>query len=385
MSEFEPELLDDADRLLAADRGGLLRSLAAAGAQVRRAIGTIDEFGVERLREGDPPRAVLVAPDPHSAYLSSLLSMLGRHSAPVIDWRDPSLPRWAGPADALLVISADGRHPRLAELVDQADRRGLALAVVAPAGSPVAVAAARHPTADVSYLATMPTRAIWWALATPALQAMDSLGLTDNAMTLNRLADALDEVAEANRPDSSAFTGPAKVLASDLAGSVPVIAGAGPGATVAARRIAGSVQLIGGSTAMAASLPDDVARVGALLEFAGDSDEAADFFADRENPGVAPRLVLVGAGVELDYGERLSDYPEDPTDRLGELAARRAASALAELAASRGIGSSRIDVPDAPTLIRFGVAAATGDFAASYLALGRGIDPSAPRLGELPH
>lgn len=397
MTIFEPELLDDAERLLAADHGGLLRSLAAAGAQVRRAIATIDEFGVERLSGGEPPRAVLVACDSHSAYLSSLLEMLGRQSSPILDWRDPTLPRWAGAADALIAVSADGRHPRLAELVDQAARRGLAIAVVAPIGSPVAAAAGRNPVADVSYLEPLSNRALWWALAAPALQALQSLGLldaqtdigTDTGTVLNQLADALDEVAEANRPDSSAFTGPAKLLAAELADAVPIIAGAGPGATVAARRIASSLQLIGGSTAMAASLPDDVARVGALLEFAaGDASATGgsqDFFADREHESLAPRLILIGAGVELGYGERVSQFPTDPAERLGELAAQRAANSLADLASERGIRSSRIDVPDAPELIRFGVATATGDFAATFLALGRGIDPSAPRLGELPH
>ena len=58
------------------------------------------------------------------------------------------------------------------------------------------------------------------------------------------------------------------MLAAELAESVPVIAGIGPAATAAARRVAGAVQLIGGSTAMAAALPDDVARIGSLLEFA---------------------------------------------------------------------------------------------------------------------
>jgi glucose/mannose-6-phosphate isomerase len=386
VNSFAPEILDDPDALLAADRGGLLRALASAGAQVRRAIATADEFGVDRLRAASRPRALLVAPDPNAAYLSSLLSLLGRHNAPIVDWRDPTLPKWAGPADALLVVSADGRHPRLAELVEQAERRGLALAVAAPAGSPVAAAATRHPIADVGYLAPMSNRAIWWALATPMLQAMDSLGLTHIAPLLEPLADALDEAAEANRPDSSAFTGPAKVLAADLAEAVPVIAGAGPGSTVAARRIAGAVQLVGGSTAMAASLPDDVARVGALLEFAAVD---SDFFADRTlDSGILPRLVLVGADppfVSSDDVPSGDSGISDSDDRLGGEAARRAGMALADLASSRGIGFSRIEVPDAPSLIRFAVAAAVGDFGATYLALGRGIDPSAPRLGELPH
>jgi glucose/mannose-6-phosphate isomerase len=377
MIAFEPALLDDPDALLGADRAGLLRSLASAGAQVRRAVELIDEFGIERLRGGAVPRAVLVAPDANAPYLSSLLAALASDGAPVIDWRNPVLPRWAGPADALLVVSIDGRHPRLAELVAQADRRGLALAVAAPAGSPVAAAAARHPIADVSYLAPVPPRAVWWALAAPALQAFDALGLADVGPLLALVADALDEVAETNRPDSSAFTGPAKLLATDLAESVPVIAGTGPGATVAARRIAGAVQLIGGSTAMAASLPDDVARIGALLEFAAAD---TDFFADRVTDSAAqPRLVLVGD--DEPYG----GHAESKWDNLGDEAGRRAAGSLAGLAASRGIGCSRVEVPEAAPLVRFAAASATGEFAATYLALARGIDPSAPRLGELPH
>jgi hypothetical protein len=223
----------------------------------------------------------------------------------------------------------------------------------------------------------MPPRALWWALATPALQALDALGLAPTGHLLGGVADALDGVAETDRPDSSAYTGPAKLLAAELAESVPVIAGIGRGGTVAARRFAGAVQLIGGSTAMAAALPDDVARIGSLLEFA---TTEADFFADRvSDPGVRPRLVLIGDD------ERYGEPADTQWDVLGDDAGRRAGSALAGLAASRGIGSSRILVPDAPPLVRFAAASATGDFAATYLALARGIDPSAPRLGELPH
>jgi hypothetical protein len=380
VSSFQQELLDDPEALLRTDRGGLLRALATAGAQVRRALGMVEEYGIGRLSGELAPRSVLVAPDANAPYLSSLLAALAAGAAPVLDWRQERLPTWAGPADVLLVASADGRHPRLAELVAQADRRGLALAIAAPAGSPVAAAGARHPIADLSYLASASPRALWWALATPALQAVGALGLlgdTDLGRLLNQVADSLDEVAETDRPDSSALVGPAKLLAADLAESVPVIVGIGAAGTVAARRVAGAVQLIGGATAMAAALPDDVARIGSLLEFAVTE---RDFFADRVGePSVRPRLVLVGDDDE--YGR--PEHREH--DGLGELAGRRAGSALAGLAASRSIGVSRMLVPDAPPLVRFAAATATGDFAATYLALARGIDPSAPRLGELSH
>lgn len=374
MPAFDQQLLDDPDRLLAADSDRLLRALATAGAQVRRALETAADFELGRLAADQPPRALFVAADPHVPYLSGLLAALGRAEAPVLDWREAALPRWAGPADALVVAAADGRHPRLAELVAHADRRGLSVAVAAPAGSPVAAAAARHPIADLSHLSGVPRRAVWWALATPALLVLDALGLAPTRAVLPELADRLDEVAESERPDADAFVAPAKVLAAELAESVPVFAGIGAGGTVAAHRVAGAVQLIGGATAMSASLPDDVARIGSLLEFAG---AEADLFADRvEEAEVKPRLVLVGDD---------DDVPTDPAGSglAGDTGGRRSAEALAALARSRRIGVSRMLVPEAPALVRFACATATGDFAASYLALARGIDPSAPRLGEL--
>ncbi len=378
MNTFSPDILDDRDALLAADADGMLRALASAGAFVRRAQETAGEHPFERLGPDDLPRAVLVAPDPSVPYLSNLLACVGSQVAPVIDWREPALPRWAGPADALIVASADGMHPRLAELVDQAERRGLALAVTAPADSPVA-AATRRPVADVGHVAGLPPRSLWWALATPALQALEACGLGETSPLLGRVADALDETAEASRPDSSAFTAPAKVLATDIAESVAVVVGAGSMATVAARRIAAAVQLFAGSTAMAAALPDDIARIGALLEF---SSAETDFFADRVTDGIAlPRLVMIGD--DDPFGSGQTPYrDEDAADPLGELAARRAGATLLRLAGERGIAGSRILVPDAPALVRFAVATAVGDLAACYLALGRGIDPAAPRLGE---
>jgi hypothetical protein len=83
--------------------------------------------------------------------------------------------------------------------------------------------------------------------------------------------------------------------------------------------------------------------------------------------------------------EPYGGHAESKWDNLGDEAGRRAAGSLAGLAASRGIGCSRVEVPEAAPLVRFAAASATGEFAATYLALARGIDPSAPRLGELPH
>ncbi len=137
---FDEAVLSDGERLERRDEQRLLWTLATAGAQVRRAIDLRDEFGVERLR-GDMPRALLVASDAPPSAALRLVTRLSCEATPALPWHGVELPRWAGPADALLIGAVDGRHPRLAELAEQGSRRGLAMAVVAPAGSQVAAAA----------------------------------------------------------------------------------------------------------------------------------------------------------------------------------------------------------------------------------------------------
>ena len=62
-----------------------------------------------------------------------------------------------------------------------------------------------------------------------------------------------------------------------------------------------------------------------------------------------------------------------------------AAEALHRIASQRGLRSSTVDVPPGAPLARFAAASLFGTFTATYLALGRGIDPSEARPGELAH
>src|SRR5256885_1869554 len=99
-----------------------------------------------RITRGtEMPRALLVATGSAPSAASRLITRLSCTRTPALTWHGVELPRWAGPADALLIGSVDGRHPRLAELAAEGARRGLAMAVVAPAGSHVATAAGRAP------------------------------------------------------------------------------------------------------------------------------------------------------------------------------------------------------------------------------------------------
>jgi glucose/mannose-6-phosphate isomerase len=378
---FDEALLGDAELLERRDEQRLLWKLATAGAQVRRAIDTAADFGVQRLH-GEVPRALLIATDAPPSAAVRVLTRLSCAVTPAMPWHGVELPKWAGPSDALLIGALDGRHPRLAELAEQGARRGLAMAVVAPGGSQVAAASGRAPLHELT--GGLNPRAARWAVLTPLLQALDALGVhTVSTALLFEIADVLDVTAEACRPGGDPFTNAAKSLAVEFAESQPLIAGAGALAGVAARATADALQLCAGVPAVAVSLPDGIGRAGALMRGAGPNG-ARDLFRDRlDEPTMRTRLLVIG-----DDGS-----PDDPAlgartgaqIQLDEVAARRAASALHRLAGEFGLRSSSVDAPAGDPLVRFAAAAAFGEFTAAYLAFGLGLDPGSANPAELSH
>lgn len=379
---FDEALVDDADRLVRRDESRLLWHLATAGAQVRRAIALREEFGIAAL-DGELPRSLLVATDAPPSAALRLVTRLSCEATPALAWHGVELPRWAGASDALLIGSVDGRHPRLAELAAQGAQRGLAMAVVAPPGSQVAAAAGRAPLHELP--PDLHPRAARWSVLTPLLQTLDVLGINPiSSGLLIEVADALDEKAELCKPDGDAFVNPAKALAIELAESTPLIAGAGALAGVAARAISDALQQFAGVTSVSVSLPDGVGRAGALLRGAGPA-VVGDLFRDRvdEPAQRRPRLLVVGddgSAEDTLLGER-----SDAQIQLDEVAARRAAKALHELAAGLGLRSSTVDVPNGDPLARFAAAAAFGEFTAAYLAFGLGLDPGSRGPAERAH
>jgi hypothetical protein len=327
----------------------------------------------------------LVVTDTSAPGTAQVLARLAGFAAPAVTWSGVELPTWAGPADAMFIGSLDGHHPRLAALAAGAAQRGLAVAIAAPAGSPVAAAASRAAVAEIA--SDRHPRAARWSILAPLLLAGHQIGVLDGSSELLlAIADALDEVAASCRPQGDPFTNPAKALAVEFAEALPLIAGAGPLASVAARLTRDAVQLDAGVPAVAVALPDGVAIAGSLLrgESPEEIDELTDFFRDRiGNAPTRPRLLTIGDEPDPEQpgpGERLASWQHvDPTD----LVARRAADALHAIASQRGLRSSSVEVPLGPPLVRFAAASAFGDFTAAYLALGMGIDPSPPRPGEL--
>ncbi|WP_086573451.1 SIS domain-containing protein, partial [Streptomyces alboverticillatus] len=299
---FDESLLDNPDGLSRADLHGLLRGAAESGARVRTAARNAAEAGVGALQPDGRPRTVLVAgPGPAAGSTADLLTALAGDTCPVTLVRPAgvapapgalrwTLPGWTGPLDLLLVASPDGTEPGLALLLEQAYRRGCTVVTVAPAGSPLAEATAQVrglvvPLTSTPYETTMaggesaagmlgdvsdsvlPTGpGTLWSLVTPLLVLGDRVGLLDApAAAIEALADRLDHVAQRCGPAIATYSNPAKTLAAELAGTVPLIWTEGDLAVAAGRRFATVLAALAGLPALAAELPEALTAHGTLL------------------------------------------------------------------------------------------------------------------------
>ncbi len=373
---LDESLLDAPEALSEADRRGLLRGAAEAGARVRTAARHAVEAGIPELKPDGRPRAVLIAgPGAAASCAADLLGTLAGVGCPVtrltptgvapaagaLRWE---LPGWTGPVDLLLVATPDGSEPSLSLLVDQAYRRGCTIAAVAPAGSPLieAVDGAHGlfvPMATAPYEQGEPAAAsapgVLWALLTPLLALLDRTGLvTAPPEALHKVADRLDQIAERCGPAIATYGNPAKTLAAELAEALPLIWTEGASAGPAGRRFAAALAELAGRPALVAELPEALVAHSVLLSGAlAAGADPEDFFRDRveEAQVMHARVVL------------LRDRP------AGGLSA---APAARDLALSHDTAISELEPEDGGDLETLAELIAITDFAAVYLALASG-------------
>ncbi|WP_175410174.1 SIS domain-containing protein [Streptomyces sp. TRM64462] len=372
---LDESLLDAPEALARADRRGLLRGAAEAGARVRTAARYAAEAGIGTLNPEGRPRSVLVAGAGTAAIgVADLISGLAGASAPVtrlhptgvapaagaLRW---ALPGWAGSVDLLLIVTTDGTEPGLSLLAEQAYRRGVTVVAVAPRRGPltesvggshglvVPMATAPHEMYEEPQPAS--TGALW-ALFTPILALLDRVGLiTAPADALEKTAERLDHIAERCGPAIATYSNPAKTLAAELADTLPLIWTEGAIAAPVGRRFAAVLAELAGRPALAAELPEALPVHGGLLagDFAAGADPE-DFFRDRvEDPqALHARVVL------------LRDRPVD----AGGLTA---APAARELALGHDTAISELEPEAGNELETLAELLAITDFAAAYLAL----------------
>jgi glucose/mannose-6-phosphate isomerase len=387
MTPAAEERLDSVPHLEAADPSGMLRHVASAAAQIRRALRATEEAELSPVVTAGRPRAIVVCGMGGSGLAAELLrAVCGPGCAiPVVVVHDYHLPGWVGAADLVLAVSSSGSAEETLAVATEAARRGCPLAAVGAARSPLALIAeqARAPYVPIERPAM--DRAGLWGLSVPLLVIADRLGLTEaGAADFEATAEILERISHLCRPDSEAFVNPAKTLALDLAGALPMIWGSSPLAGLAALRFACQLNEDAKYPAVHGVLPE--ANHNQVVVFDGPFapwpatthavladpvlaapvlDEPGLDEADERGPAVPLRLVI------------MRDTVEHP-----QVARRREVSA--ELAGQRGIEVSELAAEGERPLHRLASLIQLADYAAVYLGIATGVDPGpVAAIGDL--
>jgi D-arabinose 5-phosphate isomerase GutQ len=377
-------LLDDPEALAAADPGGMLRATASAGAQVRESASLAAEANLTSIAEEGRPRAVVVAGQGTAALSGEVLATIAgpRCPVPVLVHRSAGVPGWVGAADVVIAVSGSGRSPEALAAADAAARRGARLVAIGPPDSELQSMAERARSPFIPVPRRAPARASIWSLTVPVMMAARALNLVKlNEADLAEAATRLDADAERCRPSAESFVNPAKSLALDLAGSVPVVWGSSPLAAVAARRFADTLSANARYPVVAGALGEAGRGSVGLIDgvYGGLAEAARDIFADpdewSDNGATRLRVVLLRDG-----GLTENDGTDPEPMELEE----RRAEALLEIAQRRAVRVSVLRAEGASPLERLASLIAVPDFASIYLAMAHGLDPMAvPAVSEM--
>jgi glucose/mannose-6-phosphate isomerase len=376
-------LLDDLPAIEAADPGRMLLATASAGAQLRESAALAAEANLSSIADEGRPRAVVVAGQGTAAHTGDILATVAgpRCPVPVLAHRSVGVPGWVGAADVVIAVSASGRSPEALGAAEAAARRGARLVAIGAPDSELQSVAERARAPFIGVPRRAPARASLWALVVPVLLAARTLGMVKvNEADFAETAARLDADADRCRPTAESFVNPSKSLALDLAGSVPIVWGSSPLATIAARRFADMLSANARYPAVAGSLGEaGRGRVGLLDGFYGSLAEAGrDIFADpeelRDGEPTRLRLALLRDG----------GLAEDETNSEPIEVEERRADAVQAIAERRGIRISVLTAEGGSALERLASLVAVPDFASIYLALAHGLDPMAvPAVSEV--
>ena len=336
------ERLDTLALLSAADPADILRQVASSAAQVRSAVRATQDADLDELTSAGRPRAIVVTGMGGSGVAGDVMAAVCGPGCPVqiLPVHDYQLPAWVGAADLVIAVSCSGSTEETIAAATAAVRRGCRLVGVGGEGSPLAMIAqqARAPFIAVPS-AGMP-RSTLWGLSMPLVVIASRLGLLEAGEEEYEAAAAeLEQVSHLCRPDSESFINPAKTLALELSGTLPMIWGTSPLAAVAAYRFGCQLNENAKYPAVTGALP-----------------EANHNQVVTSGPAVPLRLVL------------LRDSQEHP-----QVARRREESA--RLAEQRGIRVTELAASDGGPLERLASLVQLIDYATVYLAVVLGIDP----------
>ena len=350
------ERMDSPGRLAEADPADMLRQVASSAAQVRTAVLATQEVDLGQIADAGRPRAVVVTGMGGSGVAGDILAAVSGPGCPVqvAAVHDYQLPAWVGAADLVIAVSCSGATEETLAASAEAVRRGCGLIGVGGRDSALAELAKQAHAPFIGVQSAGMPRSTLWALSVPLVVVASRLGLIDvPASDYEAAAAELERISHLCRPGSETFVNPAKLLALDLAGTLPMIWGTSPLAGVAAYRFACQLNENAKYPAVHGMLPEANHNQVVTFDgrFAGGPDGAATSL-----PPVPLRLVL------------LRDSHEHP-----QVARRREESA--RLAAGRGIEVTELAAAGGGPLERLASLVQLIDYATVYLAIAQGIDP----------
>jgi glucose/mannose-6-phosphate isomerase len=365
------ERLDDLALLEAADTAGMLRQVASTAAQVRTSVRVTAETDLSPALSAGRPRAIVVTGMGGSGLAGEVLAaMCGPNCASqVVTLHDYQLPGWVGAADLVIAVSSSGATEETLAAAAEAVRRGCPLIGVGGPNSVLAMLAeqARSPFVPIERAGQL--RASLWGLSVPLLMIAERLGVMRvSADGYEAAAAELERVSHLCRPDSEAFVNPAKTLALELAGTLPMIWGTSPLAGVAAYRFASQLNENAKYPAVPGVLPEAIHNQvvvfdGPFAPWPPTGPGAVD--EEDPRPAIPLRLVI------------LRDSQEHPQVARGREAA-------VDLAAQRGIEVSELAAEGDEPLVRLASLVQLIDYATVFLGIANGVDPGPVRvIGDL--
>ncbi|HEY3877175.1 MAG TPA: SIS domain-containing protein, partial [Trebonia sp.] len=254
--------LDDTEIVEAGDPGGMLRQVASSAAQVRTALRACAEADLSALSQDTRPRAIVVAGSGGaggSAFACDALAAICGLGSPVqvTGVSGYQLPGWVGAADLVITVSRSGHTAEALALAGEAARRGCHLIGVSAADSALRELVAQARGTFIPVTTAGPARAMPWALTVPLLVAAERLGVARiDDTAYETAAVAMEDVSHQCRPSSESFVNPAKSLALDLVGRLPLIWGGSPVAAAVARRFASQLAANAKYPAVVGLLPE---------------------------------------------------------------------------------------------------------------------------------
>ena len=334
-------VLDDKELLAQRDPGGMLGEVAGAGDQARAALRRAEAAPLV----GPLPEVVVVAGMGGSGVAGDVLAALAFASSavPVVAVKGDRLPAFVGPGTLLVAVSYSGNTAETLSAVEQGLAAGARLVAVASGGA-LAELARRHggPLVTVEAPPGRSPRAAPWSLLIPVCSAAEAAGvlppLRDQVLAA---ADALDAEAAALGPAAPSDANPAKQAALQLVDRLPVVWGSGQLGAVAAARFRTECNENAKVSVVSSALPE--ANHNDVMGLEG---------------GLGPGRALVLLRDEAGEHERDG---------------RRIAAALEALGVE---GPVLRRAGEGPGLVRLARLTAFTDFASTYLAIARGVDPT---------